>query len=167
MKRSGLFRRPIRVSLSNRLALLFAAITLLAFAVLYVYVAPGLQSRLLNDQLAQLSGDAQTHSRAIARTVGSSEPLSTVQDRVNAAALASGDRVTLLLVSQVPGGTQLSTLADSSWASWRCIALNATASCPSSSPESTRIGCSKSPAATFSAASSSRLTRWASARAIR
>jgi signal transduction histidine kinase len=106
--------RRIRLSLSTRLALLFAAITLMAFAVLYLYVAPGLQTRLLGDQLAQLASDARSHSGAIARTVGTSEPLSNVQDRVNAAALATGDRVTLLLVNRVSGGSELSTLADSS-----------------------------------------------------
>ena len=56
--------------------------------------------------------------------------------------------------------------ADSSCESWCCIWLNATASWPSSSPESTGIGCPKSPAATCSAASSRRFTRCASARAI-
>ena len=104
----------VRLSLSNKLALLFSAITLMAFAVLYLYVAPGLQTRLLRDQRAQLARDGRAHSGAIARTVGSSEPLSTVQNHVNAAALATGDRVTLLLVNQVPGGFQLSELADSS-----------------------------------------------------
>ncbi|MBV9605039.1 MAG: HAMP domain-containing histidine kinase [Solirubrobacterales bacterium] len=107
-------RGRVRLSLSNRLALLFAAIMLIAFAVLYLYVAPGLQTRLLGDQLSQLSSDAHAHSRPIARTVGSAEPLSNVQDRVNAAALATGDRVTLMLVSHVAGGSELSTLADSS-----------------------------------------------------
>ena len=72
----------IRLSLSNRLALLFSAIVLMAFAVLYLYVAPGLQTRLLGDQLAQLASDARTHSGAIARTVGTSVPLSSVQNRV-------------------------------------------------------------------------------------
>jgi signal transduction histidine kinase len=107
-------RGRIRLSLSTRLALLFSAITLLAFAVLYLYVAPGLQTRLLDDQLAQLASDARAHSGAIARTVGTSLPISTVQNRVNAAALATGDRVTLLLVNRVPGGAELSELADSS-----------------------------------------------------
>jgi signal transduction histidine kinase len=110
----GSLRGRIRLSLSTRLALLFSAITLMAFAVLYLYVAPGLQTRLLGDQLSQLSSDARAHSREIARTVGSSVPLSTVQNRVNAAALATGDRVTLLLVNRVPGGSELSELADSS-----------------------------------------------------
>jgi two-component system, OmpR family, sensor kinase len=114
VRNPGLFRGRVRLSLSNRLALLFAAITLMAFAVLYLYVAPGLQTRLLSDQLGQLSADAAGHSQAIAGTVGSPLPLSKVQDRVNAAALATGDRVTLLLVNQVPGGSELSALADSS-----------------------------------------------------
>jgi signal transduction histidine kinase len=109
-----LARGRIRLSLSSKLALLFSAITLMAFAVLYLYVAPGLQTRLLRDQLGQLSRDARAHSRAIGRTVGSSEPLARVQDRVNGAALATGDRVTLLLVNRVPGGFELSALADSS-----------------------------------------------------
>jgi signal transduction histidine kinase len=107
-------RGRIRLSLSSKLALLFAAITLMAFAVLYLYVTPGLQTRLLGDQLSQLASDAQGHSRPIARTVGGSQPISAVQDRVNAAALATGDRVTLLLVNRVPGGSELSELADSS-----------------------------------------------------
>jgi signal transduction histidine kinase len=107
-------RRPISLSLSNRLVLVFSAIVFLALVVLYVYVAPGLQTRLESAQLGGLAGDAGVHSQSIARTVGSSVPLSTVQDRVNAAALASGDRVTLLLVNRVPSGPELSTLADSS-----------------------------------------------------
>jgi signal transduction histidine kinase len=107
-------RRRISLSLSNRLALVFSAIVFVALAVLYLYVAPGLQSRVLSDQLTQLARDGISHSRPIARTVGSSVPLSTVQNRVNAAALATGDRVTLLLVNRVPAGRELSTLADSS-----------------------------------------------------
>jgi signal transduction histidine kinase len=106
-------RRP-SLSLSTRLALVFSAITLIALAALYLYVAPGLQARLVSDQLAQLSSDAKAHSQAIAGTVGTSEPLSAVQNHVNAAALATGDRVTLLLVNQVAGGRELSGLADSS-----------------------------------------------------
>ena len=78
------------------------AITFLALAALYVYVAPGLQTRLLADQLSELTANAQHHSGAIARTVGSNDPLPVVQTHVNAAALATGDRVTLLLVNHVP-----------------------------------------------------------------
>ena len=50
-------------------------------------------------------------------------------------------------------------------ASRRCISLKVSASCPSSSPESTGIGVAKSPSATFWAASSSLLSRRESARA--
>ena len=57
--------------------------------------------------------------------------------------------------------------ARSSRASWDCMSSNAAASCPSSSSESTRIGCEKSPEATLRAARSSRFTRAASARATR
>ena len=65
------------------------------------------------------------------------------------------------------GGDELLARRARVWSSWRCISLKATASWPSSSVESTGIGCSKSPAATCSAASSRRLTRWARARATR
>lgn len=107
-------RRRMTLSLRNRLALVFSAITFLALAALYVYVAPGLQTRLLSDQLSELTANAQHHSDAIARTVGSNDPLPVVQTHVNAAALATGDRVTLLLVNHVPSGPVLSELADSS-----------------------------------------------------
>jgi two-component system, OmpR family, sensor kinase len=107
-------RRRFSLSLRNRLVLVFSAIMLGALAVLYLYVAPGLQTRLMRDQLAQLASDSRAHSTAIAKTVGSSVPLASVQNRVNAAALATGDRVTLFLVNQVPSGAELSALADSS-----------------------------------------------------
>jgi len=107
-------RSRLTLSLRNRLALVFAAVTFLALAALYVYVAPGLQTRLLSDQLSELMTDAQHHAAPIAKTVGSSAPLSVVQTHVNAAALATGDRVTLLLVNHVPSGAVLSELADSS-----------------------------------------------------
>ncbi len=107
-------RRRVTLSLRNRLALVFAAITFLALAALYLYVAPGLQTRLLSDQLSELMTDAQHHSSPIANTVGSNDPLAVVQTHVNAAALATGDRVTLLLVNHVPAGAVLSELADSS-----------------------------------------------------
>jgi two-component system OmpR family sensor kinase len=107
-------RRRIGLSLRNRLTLVFSAIVFVALAVLYLYVAPGLQTRLERDQLAGLAGDATAHSRPIARTIGTSAPLATVEGRVNAAALATGVRVTLLLVNHVSGAPELSTLADSS-----------------------------------------------------
>jgi hypothetical protein len=43
--------RLLRLSLSIRLALVFFSITLLAIAALYVFVAPGLKSRLVGAEL--------------------------------------------------------------------------------------------------------------------
>jgi two-component system, OmpR family, sensor kinase len=106
----------VRISLSNKLALFFAAVTFFAIGVLYLYVAPGLQKRLIDEKLKELSGVAIRHSGPITRTVGSTDSLTVVRARVNAAAAGSGARVTLLSVSVavVPGGPQLSVLADSS-----------------------------------------------------
>jgi signal transduction histidine kinase len=104
----------MRRSLRNRLALVFFAVTLVAIAALYLYVAPGLRSRLLDQRMSELAGTARTDSGQIINTVGSAEPARVVQQKVDAAALSSGDRVTLLLVSSTPTGLQLFAQADSS-----------------------------------------------------
>jgi two-component system, OmpR family, sensor kinase len=104
----------MRRSLRNRLALVFFAVTLVAIAALYLYVAPGLRSRLLNQRMSELASAARVHSAQIVRTVGSAEPARSVREKVDAAALSSGDRVTLLLVSRTPAGLQLFAQADSS-----------------------------------------------------
>src|SRR5437764_15112340 len=116
MRRSAPTRRslPLMRSLRNRLALLFFAITLVAIAALYLYVAPGLRTRLVNERLNELAGATRRYSSQIVKTVGSADPASVVRAKVDAAALASGDRVTLLLVTRIPGGLQLSAQADSS-----------------------------------------------------
>ena len=59
----------MRLSLRNRLALLFFCIDCIAIAALYLYVAPGLQTRLLNQTLHELAKNAQTYSGRIVRTV--------------------------------------------------------------------------------------------------
>jgi len=92
----------------------FFGITLLAIAALYLYVAPGLRSRLLNERMSQLLTAAHSDSTQIVKSVGTADPTSLARNKVDAAALASGDRVTLLLVSESPSGLQLSTQADSS-----------------------------------------------------
>lgn len=102
------------LSLRNRLALVFFAITLLAIGVLYLYVAPGLQNRLLGDKLTQLSQAAKLESDPIRSTVGTAKPARVVKAKVQRAALISGTRVTLLAVNRVLGGVQLYTQADSS-----------------------------------------------------
>jgi signal transduction histidine kinase len=106
----------VRLSLANRLALVFTAITFLAIGTLYLYVAPGLESRLVSDQLHSLASDARRLSGPIAATVGGAQTRSEIASLVGTAALTSGARVTLLSVSEAvsPGGPQLTTLADSS-----------------------------------------------------
>jgi two-component system, OmpR family, sensor kinase len=109
----------LRISLRNRLALVFFAITVVAIATLYLYVAPGLETRLTNDKLGELSGAAHRTSSPIARTIGGSEPAGRVRGLVRTAAARSGDRVTLYSVSTAvaPGGPQLTLQADSAAAS--------------------------------------------------
>jgi two-component system, OmpR family, sensor kinase len=104
----------VSLSLRNRLAAVFFAITLVAIAALYLYVAPGLQTRLLNEKRSELASSARRYSGRIVETIGSAVPSSAVRTRVDAAGLASGERVTLLLVTQLPTGPQLSPEADSS-----------------------------------------------------
>jgi signal transduction histidine kinase len=106
----------MRLSLRNRLALVFFAITALAIGALYMYVTPGLQQRLVHEKVLELSGDAGRYAGPIAATASSADPLGTVRTRVDSAALMSGARVTLMSVSTAvaPGGPQLSPLADSS-----------------------------------------------------
>src|ERR1700733_6862412 len=98
----------MRLSLSNRLALVFFAITLLAVGALYLYVAPGLQSRLMGEKLTTLGNMAQDHSKSLGRAVGSSTPLPSVRRAVADAARSTGDRVTLLSVNRSQGTPQLS-----------------------------------------------------------
>lgn len=103
----------MRLSLSNRLALVFFAITLLAILAVYLYVAPGLQSRLMGEKLTALATSARTHSDRLSRAVGSSTSLPRVRGILNLTAGASGDRVTLLSVNRSQGTPQLSQQLDS------------------------------------------------------
>jgi two-component system OmpR family sensor kinase len=103
----------LRLSLRNRLALAFFTITLLAIGSLYLLVAPGLQSRLMSERLADLAYTVEAHSGSLRGTVGSSTSLPAVRRIAERAASASGDRVTLLSVNQVEGQLQLSQQADS------------------------------------------------------
>ena len=64
--------------------------------------------------MSELATAARSDSAQVIGTVGSAEPERLVRARVDAAALASGDRVTLLLVARTSAGPQLSLQADSS-----------------------------------------------------
>ncbi|MFL5822546.1 MAG: sensor histidine kinase [Solirubrobacteraceae bacterium] len=112
-------RRPQlgwRGSLRNRLTLMFFAITFVAIAVLYLFVAPGLRSRLISARLTELATAARTYSPVIVSRIGpgSRTPQPTVNAGLDTAAVESGDRVTLLLVTRTPDGLQLSVEGDSS-----------------------------------------------------
>jgi two-component system, OmpR family, sensor kinase len=104
----------LRLSLRNRLALGFFTITLLAIGGLYLYVAPGLQSRLMGVKLRSLELDALRHTGSVRRTIGSSTPLPRVRQLVIRIGGATGDRVTLMSVNRVEGSLQLDQLVDSS-----------------------------------------------------
>ena len=106
-------RRPLRASLTAKLSFVFFAITLLAIAALYLYIAPGLQNRLLNSKLDDLRATAATHSADLRRSVGSSMPLHQVQQLVRSASMSTTNRVTLLSVSRVHGHTELTMQMDS------------------------------------------------------
>ncbi|HOU94456.1 MAG TPA: hypothetical protein PLU22_25570, partial [Polyangiaceae bacterium] len=56
-------------SLTNRLALLFAAITLTVLLVVYLYVVPPLQSSLRDQQLSSLASAAERYSGPISQAV--------------------------------------------------------------------------------------------------
>ena len=101
------------LSLSNRLAVVFFAITALAIGALYLYVAPGLQSRLMGEKLTALAATAQTHSGRLSRAVGSPAPLPQLRRIVNQTAGTSGNRVAVLSVNLAQGSVQLVKLADS------------------------------------------------------
>jgi two-component system, OmpR family, sensor kinase len=103
----------MRLSLSNRLALVFFAITLLAVGALYLYVAPGLQSRLTGEKLTTLVATARVHGAPLRRALGSSTPLPRVRRQVEETSRSAANRVTLLSVNRSEGAVQLSTLADS------------------------------------------------------
>src|SRR5579884_299360 len=109
------FGGPMLISLRNRLALVFFAITLVAIGALYLYVAPGLRSRLLNERLRELAVSARRYSPPIAGTVGGPADLAELRARVDAASRGSQARVTLMSVSEAvqPSGPQLTLIADS------------------------------------------------------
>jgi two-component system OmpR family sensor kinase len=104
----------MRLSLRNRLVIIFFAITLMAIGALYLYVAPGLQSRLMGAKLQELAVAARAHSGPLRQTVGSSTSLPAVRELVIRIGGASGDRVTLLSVNEAQGSHQLAVVADSS-----------------------------------------------------
>ena len=77
---------------------MFFAVTFLAIGVLYLYVAPGLQTRLIDEKLTELAAPPAP-SGPIARTVGAADSLPVIRrPGRRAPRSASGERVTLLSV---------------------------------------------------------------------
>jgi two-component system OmpR family sensor kinase len=99
-------------SLRNRLALVFFAITLVSIAALYLYVAPGLQNRLLDEKLSALAASARGYSSDIEGALSTSTTRE-LQGLVDQAALRSGNRVSLLGVGSIGGAPQLQILVTS------------------------------------------------------
>jgi signal transduction histidine kinase len=104
----------VRLSLRNRLALIFFAIMLVSIGALYLSVAPGIQSRLMGAKLQELAVSVGAHAGPLRRTVGSSTSLPAVRELVVRVAGDSGDRTTLLSVNEAQGSHQLAVVADSS-----------------------------------------------------
>ncbi|MDQ6820924.1 MAG: HAMP domain-containing histidine kinase [Actinomycetota bacterium] len=115
----------MRLSLRNRLAAVFFAINLVAFGALYMYVAPGLQQRLIDHRLHGLASEAERDAGRIAPAEARSAPLSMVYAEVDAASLRSGDRVTLLRITRSGGALRLELLADSSKLASAAVPLGA------------------------------------------
>jgi signal transduction histidine kinase len=103
------------LSLRNRLAFVFFGVTFVAIAALYLYVAPGLKTRLLDERLHELSAAASQYSGRISNMIEASVSGSAIRAEVDKAAASSGFRVTLLIGSRTLGGPpQLTSQVDSS-----------------------------------------------------
>ena len=101
-------------SLRTRLAFGFFAITLAAVALVAVAVLPGLQTRLVDAKLADLSELADQYAPELRRTVGTSQPQSQLQALVGRTADLTGSRVTVLLVVTADGEVTVEAGTDSS-----------------------------------------------------
>jgi signal transduction histidine kinase len=105
-------RRP-SLSLAGKLSLVFFSIPALAIAAIYLYVAPGLQTRLINSKLDELRATATARTAELRASVGSSMPLHEVRRLVMSISETTSNRVMLLSVNEVGGAPQLVTQMDS------------------------------------------------------
>ena len=87
-------------SLTLRLALLFFAIVLSAIAVVYLAVAPTLETSLRDQRLDSLVASARRFSPPIRRAIDTAASASDLDAIVRQAADASGARVTLISVGR-------------------------------------------------------------------
>ncbi len=104
---------PLR-SLTLRLALPFCAIVIAAIAIVYLGVAPSLESSLRDQRLDTLAESAQRYGPGIRRALDASVPANVLDNRVRRANDDSGARVTLLAVQRTDrGGPRLEVRSDS------------------------------------------------------
>jgi two-component system OmpR family sensor kinase len=103
-------------SIRTRLTLVFAAIVAGALGLLYLWIVPPLQSRLIDGKLAALASAADRYGGPLGRTVGSDLSQGEVVRRVRAAAASSAARVALVRVGRAGSALQTSVIADSNGA---------------------------------------------------
>ena len=101
------------LSIANRLAMLFGAITLGVIAVMYFYVVPPLESSLRNQRLASLAATAKNSVGQVRSDVVNAVDVRILNRDVTAAADASNARVTLLIINRTPDGLQAIPTFDS------------------------------------------------------
>jgi len=100
-------------SLTLRLALPFCAIVIGAIALVYLAVAPSLESSLRDQRLDTLARSAERFSPPLRRALDASQSAGAIDGRVRRAADASGARVTLLAVTPTDRGARLDVRSDS------------------------------------------------------
>jgi two-component system, OmpR family, sensor kinase len=101
------------LSIANRLALLFGAITLGVIGVVYVYVVPPLESALRDQRLQTLADTAKRSVGVVRSDVVNGVDVRVLDRDVRAAAEAASARVTLLIINRTPGGLQAVPQSDS------------------------------------------------------
>jgi signal transduction histidine kinase len=101
-------------SIKNRLALLFFAITFVALAVAYVYVAPTLGTGLRAQKLRALQIAAQAYSHHLQGALATGADRRTLARAVHNAAQLSNDRVTLLGIRREGSAARTFYVDDSS-----------------------------------------------------
>jgi two-component system, OmpR family, sensor kinase len=105
---------PMRLrSLRTRLTLLFFAVTLVAVAVVFFYVAPQLESSLRKEKLRSLAKTAQAFTPLIAGPVRKNATSEQIDRLVAGIGDRTNTQVTLLLVVDGTEGLQLPIFSDS------------------------------------------------------
>jgi len=101
------------LSIANRLAMLFGAITLGVIAVVYVYVVPQLESSLRNQRLRTLAATAKNTVGQVRSDKVNGADVRVLNRDVRAAGDASSARVTVLTINRTSDGLQAVPVSDS------------------------------------------------------